>query len=56
MKAQLKMAKDGVTKMDGDKFAGVVEPFLEGAKVFFSFLFVLVSPRLRCFTSSECFC
>lgn len=33
MKAQLKMAKDGVTKLEGDKFADVVEPFLEGAKV-----------------------
>ena len=33
MKAQLKMAKGGVTKLDGDKFAEVVEPFLDGAKV-----------------------
>ena len=33
MQAQLKMAKGGVTKLDGDKFADVVEPFLDGAKV-----------------------
>ena len=33
MQAQLKMAKGGVTKLEGDKFADVVEPFLDGAKV-----------------------
>ncbi|CAM9332216.1 unnamed protein product [Ectocarpus fasciculatus] len=32
MQAQLKMAKGGVTKLEGDKFADVVEPFLEKAK------------------------
>eukprot|EP00904_Undaria_pinnatifida_P009474 jgi/Undpi1/5657/HiC_scaffold_2.g00931.m1 len=32
MQAQLKMAKGGVTKLEGDKFADVVEPFLDGAK------------------------
>ena len=33
MQAQLKMAKGGVTKIEGDKFADVVEPFLDKAKV-----------------------
>lgn len=33
MQAQLKMAKGGVTKLEGDKFADVVEPFLDKAKV-----------------------
>lgn len=33
MEAQLKLAKGGVTKLEGDKFAEVVEPFFNGAKV-----------------------
>lgn len=33
MQAQLKMAKGGVTQVEGDKFADVVEPFLDKAKV-----------------------
>lgn len=32
MEAQLKLAKGGVTKLEGDKFAEVVEPFFNGAK------------------------
>ena len=33
MQAQLKLAKGGVPKLEGDKFADVVEPFLEKAQV-----------------------
>lgn len=33
MQAQLKLAKGGVPKLEGDKFADVVEPFLDKAQV-----------------------